>query len=358
MCSIKSFDKGQQPGSPRQQPERVGRPLPVAVQIVLQFGFPPRLVTSTYRQLGAYDRSRRSAAGGEVSSDVKHGRDGRAVEDVSAVRLLQAVEARTTTELTPSSSWRNDWAAETAGAGVARDDLEDDSAPSHSPPDITGASPVSSIQELYPFDVDYTLTTSPNDASTSSTGHAVLSSAAVGLYTQLAPHEPSKASAATTSTTFHSDASILTPPCNAGGRSEAATFSPDGCGFHRAASAETKRRENASTVLSPANARTATHSAESLAATPLPVAPQQQRDTIAVTGAREGRRRVEKFRALKAENRRLRARNTCRQCRQRPVSLTLLPCGHFCFCHECGSSFASCPVCRKTILADVRTFVA
>lgn len=67
---------------------------------------------------------------------------------------------------------------------------------------------------------------------------------------------------------------------------------------------------------------------------------------------------LERLRALKVENKRLRARNTCRHCRQRPVTLTLLPCGHFCFCHECGSTFRACPVCRKTILADVRTFVA
>jgi hypothetical protein len=65
-----------------------------------------------------------------------------------------------------------------------------------------------------------------------------------------------------------------------------------------------------------------------------------------------------RLRALRAENRRLKNRNTCRHCRQRPVSLTLLPCGHFCFCQECGSTFSACPVCRKTILADVRTFVA
>ena len=74
--------------------------------------------------------------------------------------------------------------------------------------------------------------------------------------------------------------------------------------------------------------------------------------------ARERRHQLERLRALRAENRRLKARQMCRQCHLRPVALTLLPCGHFCFCQECASSFHACPVCRKTILADVRTFVS
>lgn len=66
----------------------------------------------------------------------------------------------------------------------------------------------------------------------------------------------------------------------------------------------------------------------------------------------------EKLWALRAENRKLKARQICRECRQRPVELTLLPCGHFCFCQQCGSSFHACPICRRTILADVKTIVS
>ncbi|KAK7484246.1 hypothetical protein BaRGS_00024495 [Batillaria attramentaria] len=77
------------------------------------------------------------------------------------------------------------------------------------------------------------------------------------------------------------------------------------------------------------------------------------------SGARERTRRLrQKVRVLTIENRRLKERQTCRHCRERPVSLTLLPCGHFCFCQECGATFHACPVCRKTILADVRTIVS
>ncbi|KAL8587633.1 hypothetical protein ACOMHN_045322 [Nucella lapillus] len=69
-------------------------------------------------------------------------------------------------------------------------------------------------------------------------------------------------------------------------------------------------------------------------------------------------RQLERLRALIAENRRLKARQTCRRCRRNPVALTFLPCGHFSFCKECGESFDICPLCRKSILADVRTYVS
>lgn len=83
-------------------------------------------------------------------------------------------------------------------------------------------------------------------------------------------------------------------------------------------------------------------------------------DTTPADGDDSGERsrQVKRLRVLRAENRRLKARRMCRQCHVRPVSLTLLPCGHFLFCQECGSTFTACPVCRKTILADVRTFVS
>ncbi|KAL8616893.1 hypothetical protein ACOMHN_041812 [Nucella lapillus] len=60
---------------------------------------------------------------------------------------------------------------------------------------------------------------------------------------------------------------------------------------------------------------------------------------------------------LRKENRRLKARQTCRQCGTRPISLTLLPCGHLCLCTECGPSLDHCPLCGRVIMADVRTFL-
>ncbi|XP_076443552.1 uncharacterized protein LOC143282016 [Babylonia areolata] len=65
-----------------------------------------------------------------------------------------------------------------------------------------------------------------------------------------------------------------------------------------------------------------------------------------------------KLHALREENRRLKARQLCRKCQTRSVSITFLPCGHFAFCYDCGQGYHACPLCRKTILADVRTFLA
>lgn len=77
-----------------------------------------------------------------------------------------------------------------------------------------------------------------------------------------------------------------------------------------------------------------------------------------VEKARERRFLLEKLQALREENRRLKARKSCLHCCQTPVALTLLPCGHFTLCEECGSSFSACPVCHQTILADVKTYLS
>lgn len=74
--------------------------------------------------------------------------------------------------------------------------------------------------------------------------------------------------------------------------------------------------------------------------------------------ARSSRNLRERMRALTKENSLLKARQLCRHCRERPVRLTLLPCGHFCFCVECGTTFSRCPICLKTILADVKTILS
>lgn len=65
-----------------------------------------------------------------------------------------------------------------------------------------------------------------------------------------------------------------------------------------------------------------------------------------------------KLLALRSENKRLKERQLCRDCHIRQVSITFLPCGHYSYCYDCGQRFSACPICRKTILADVRTFLA
>lgn len=67
---------------------------------------------------------------------------------------------------------------------------------------------------------------------------------------------------------------------------------------------------------------------------------------------------LRKLQLLMMENKRLKKRQQCRQCHNKQVSITFLPCGHYVYCYECGQQFTACPVCKKTILADVRTFLA
>ncbi|KAL8612448.1 hypothetical protein ACOMHN_058576 [Nucella lapillus] len=72
----------------------------------------------------------------------------------------------------------------------------------------------------------------------------------------------------------------------------------------------------------------------------------------------EGAAAQQKLTALREENELLKARQKCRSCQHRPVSITFLPCGHYSYCYDCGHKFGACPICHKTVLADVRTFPA
>lgn len=67
---------------------------------------------------------------------------------------------------------------------------------------------------------------------------------------------------------------------------------------------------------------------------------------------------LRKVQMLLLENRRLKKRQQCRLCHEKQVSITFLPCGHYSYCYDCGQQFTACPICKKTILADVRTFLA
>ena len=78
-----------------------------------------------------------------------------------------------------------------------------------------------------------------------------------------------------------------------------------------------------------------------------------------VTPVTKKQKILEKLQVLRSENKKLTRQKYCRtkNC-SNLTTLTFLPCGHFCYCIDCGTSFDACPCCRKTILADVRTFLA
>ena len=189
-------------------------------------------------------------------------------------------------------------------------------------------------------------TSTPPPTTTNASGattHGVTTTTALGVMTAGA------STSTPSSTTAASSAGGVEDTPGAESGTTTATSTPTSSGVATAVPDEVPRLQTSSDTVDPT--RHVTPASRSSAATP-------NREDLSEDKARERRRQLERLRALRAENRRLKARKVCRQCRQRPVALTFLPCGHLCFCQECGSSFSSCPLCRKTILADVRTFVS
>ncbi|KAK9871338.1 hypothetical protein WA026_011605 [Henosepilachna vigintioctopunctata] len=62
--------------------------------------------------------------------------------------------------------------------------------------------------------------------------------------------------------------------------------------------------------------------------------------------------------SLEEENRILREQRLCKVCMDNEVGVVFLPCGHFATCVNCAPNLQDCPVCRTTIKATVRTFLA
>lgn len=64
-----------------------------------------------------------------------------------------------------------------------------------------------------------------------------------------------------------------------------------------------------------------------------------------------------RYSRLLAENRWLKRRQLCRLCKRKAANITLLPCGHLLYCETCAQTLSHCGVCRRQILADVKTFL-
>ncbi len=61
---------------------------------------------------------------------------------------------------------------------------------------------------------------------------------------------------------------------------------------------------------------------------------------------------------LKKEHNHLKNILTCLVCKERQVNTTLLPCGHLVICSICSNSCFSCPVCKRTALAEITTYLS
>ncbi|KAH9508646.1 hypothetical protein Btru_049510 [Bulinus truncatus] len=65
-----------------------------------------------------------------------------------------------------------------------------------------------------------------------------------------------------------------------------------------------------------------------------------------------------KLEALKKEQTYLKNSLTCVKCRSRQIDTMLLPCGHVVLCSVCSENCYICPVCNKTALAEVKTYLS
>ncbi|XP_070184349.1 uncharacterized protein [Littorina saxatilis] len=66
---------------------------------------------------------------------------------------------------------------------------------------------------------------------------------------------------------------------------------------------------------------------------------------------------VTRYKVVLAENTRLKKRHFCRLCETKAANITILPCGHLIYCDDCANKLDHCGICRRQILADVRTFL-
>ena len=61
---------------------------------------------------------------------------------------------------------------------------------------------------------------------------------------------------------------------------------------------------------------------------------------------------------VEKENAKLKDRMLCKICKQRQISVVLLPCGHFVLCDVCSGPCQVCPCCQKAVLAEKKTFLS
>ncbi|CAB3226796.1 unnamed protein product [Arctia plantaginis] len=62
--------------------------------------------------------------------------------------------------------------------------------------------------------------------------------------------------------------------------------------------------------------------------------------------------------SLEEENRQLKEARLCKVCMDCEVSVVFLPCGHLVSCSRCGAALDACPLCRASVRALVRAYLA
>lgn len=62
--------------------------------------------------------------------------------------------------------------------------------------------------------------------------------------------------------------------------------------------------------------------------------------------------------SLNTENKQLKQMQLCKICMVKYFRITFLPCGHLVCCEGCATNMRTCPICRKRIKGQVRTFMS
>ena len=71
----------------------------------------------------------------------------------------------------------------------------------------------------------------------------------------------------------------------------------------------------------------------------------------------ENERLLEENERLLEENERMKTRLQCKICLSADVEILFLPCRHLACCEKCTDDFRDCPVCRREIMAVVKTYL-
>ena len=331
-------DKMRPPRRTANGEERLGSPLPAPVEAVTGFGFPLDLVRAVYlRLLAALPplSSFQDGAGSDVTS-VPESRDAR----ITASVLLTAVD---------DAIHHSSDVASNSGFAASSEYVIGDAVSSAASLMVTNHAAWTNTGDLQ---VD-----GSHDDAAASTGQSAQSERQQGDHTAASSSQPPQSqsphlqSAATSQHSQQTSGGVTETRTTTVGQTTAA-------GLSAMSVPATAPTTTVSQGPSPSTAPTTTTATPAVSRAARVTTNRAEGPASNDGRTRERRRQLERLRALRAENRRLKARQTCRQCRQRPVALTFLPCGHFCFCQQCGSTFDACPVCRKTVLADVRTFVS
>ncbi|KAK7484270.1 hypothetical protein BaRGS_00024519 [Batillaria attramentaria] len=347
------------PTSERQRTNPAQHPNPAPVQAVVDMGYPPEQVLSVYRELRS-NCSADDVTQHDVTSGATNGGMPQAgTSGITSAALLSIVDARSDPNQTPwSRSVGKIQQQNGLSAQPASDDCDDISGDGDNVSQVNQPSGMPTTEEVQtPVREPRSLAAAEATSSSTSTTRPSVSGAGKTI-----SDDKVSSDGQSSGSRGHKN---LPNKKETSRRKSASPLKPDETSQNGDKGRKRARQvHKPTTTITSANKENCSSSVQEQDTTPFAISTQPEGATVAAAdqGQGQGQERnldlKDRVRVLREENRKLKQRHTCRHCGERPVSLTLLPCGHFCYCQECGSTFHACPICRKTILADVRTIVS